>query len=69
MSEFIRRTMVTLPAELESDIARAKETYFLRCTQAEMFRHLIRLGLLSVQKSKAARTCNTREINRSPGHS
>lgn len=52
MSEFVRRTMITLPADLEAAVSQLRQERFSSCTQAEMFRYLIRLGLSSVQKAE-----------------
>ncbi|MFV0412598.1 MAG: hypothetical protein ACK5L3_04900 [Oscillospiraceae bacterium] len=53
MSTKNSRAMISLPPEWEPEILKVKKDIFYNDSQAEMYRHLIRLGLDELIKEEA----------------
>lgn len=67
MSEFVRRTMVSLPPELEAEVFRVRQSRFQNWPQTEMFRYLIRLGLRAAGGTETVRTAGGDRTKTAPG--
>lgn len=55
MSTRNKRFMLTVPDNIEADVAEVKRSLFYDKSYAEMYRYLIRMGLDSLKAEKAAK--------------
>lgn len=56
MATNTNRVMVSIPAEIETEIKQLKQTHFCDMSYAELYRQILRLGLDKIAEKKVKKT-------------